>query len=74
MREPDFITHRSQDSADEVEFFLEIRRKTTLAYLFFDGIDEIWLPQSQIIAIENLGGGNFRVVIPHWLAHKNGMI
>jgi len=60
----------SGDSGFEFEFE-EIRFDTPLAYLFIVDGDEVWIPKSQIIAIDKR---DMQAEIPLWLAEKKGWI
>jgi hypothetical protein len=51
--------------------FEEIRFETLLAYLLIVDGEEIWIPKSQIIAIDKR---DMQAEIPLWLAEKKGWI
>ena len=62
---------------ETVEFCGEVRpTASTKAVLVHDGINEVWLPKSQIISERRVGssGDDFVFVIPHWLAKRKGII
>lgn len=53
----------------------EIRRVTERAVLIHDGAREAWIPQSQIEDPETFQvGENVEILMPEWLAHKQGLI
>ena len=58
---------------DEIEFYLELKRETKAAYLFTDGVDEFWLPKSQVEATK-IKENNYEVFVPEWLAKEKEMI
>jgi len=60
--------------ADEVEFYGDLRRETDLAFLFSDGLNEFWIPKSQIVEYDPVTEITYRVVIPEWLAKKKEII
>lgn len=57
-----------------IEFYAELRHEKELAYLFFDGANEIWIPKSQIKHMEQAGDKDFEIHIPEWLAIKKEII
>ena len=63
---------------EPVEFTGEIKRETDLAYLVFDGVNEVWIPKSQIIdkqaAGSRLDDHNYEFTVPRWLATEKGII
>jgi len=73
MSEPDFIS-RKDGQSNEIEFYGDLKRETDLAYCFYDGIDYVWLPKSQIIEIEQVTTATYRVLIPEWLAKAKEII
>lgn len=48
----------------------EIRRETELAYCFFDGDREVWLPKSQVEWDEH----EKTMAMPEWMARDKGLI
>ena len=59
----------------EVEIYAYLEHATDEAYLIFDGIQKVWLPESQVevnedIAIEEHG----TFVMPEWLAMEKELI
>jgi len=42
--------------------------------LFFDGINEIWIPRSQVLEINQVELDAYQVIIPEWLAIKKEII
>lgn len=59
---------------ETVEIEGVIKRRTSLAVLFFDGDTEEWVPESQILDEEELEDGLIRLEVPHWLALDKGFI
>jgi len=57
-----------------VEFYGEIRRETDNAVLVFDGINEVWLPKSQIVEMNHVKGQDFEFIIPEWLAKEKEIV
>jgi len=59
-----------------VEFTMEIKAETTLAYLFFDGDNEMWIPKSQISEFDRHGDDDDMATfeIPEWLAIEKDLI
>jgi len=61
-----------------VEFFVEIvvdgKATDRDADLYTDGVDKFWIPHSQLITKEPMGGSNYRIEIPEWLAIKKDMV
>jgi hypothetical protein len=58
----------------EVEFYAELKRETEKAYCFFDGVNDIWIPKSQVLKLNKLKGVDCEVAIPEWLAKEKGVI
>lgn len=59
---------------DEVEFYGELKVETTRGYLVFDGVNEIWLPKSQVKGIRLMKKDDYEFRIPIWLAKAKGII
>uniref|UniRef100_A0A6H1ZY07 Uncharacterized protein n=1 Tax=viral metagenome TaxID=1070528 RepID=A0A6H1ZY07_9ZZZZ len=57
-----------------VEFYGEIRKETDNAYLVFDGINEVWLPKSQIVEMNHEKGPDYEFIIPEWLAIEKEIV
>ena len=38
------------------------------AYLLTDGVDEFWIPKSQVIDKYQISGDDYEFTIPEWLA------
>jgi hypothetical protein len=55
--------------SDLIEIAAELRHTTSLAFLVFDGDQQVWLPKSQV---EDNGDGTF--TMPEWLARDKGLI
>lgn len=58
----------------EVEIAVEIRHETDLAYLIFDGQQEVWIPKSQVSDYCEDKGKIISIFIPEWLAEDKGLI
>ena len=64
-------------SKERVEVDVEEIRRTDAAILVSDADDkQIWLPLSQVVILEEdfLPGGSMKLLIPEWLAIKNGLV
>jgi hypothetical protein len=59
---------------NKVEFYAEMKNETEAAYLFSDGVDEFWIPKSQVSEINHIKGNDYEVTIPVWLAADKGII
>jgi len=60
---------------NDVDFYGELRHKTTMAYLVFDGDNEIWIPKSLVKELRRIGkGDDYEFTIPEWLAIDKGII
>lgn len=61
---------------DPVKFCGELKHETDGAYLVSDGINDIWLPKSQVREFRQVGrrGSDYEFVIPEWLAIEKGVI
>lgn len=57
-----------------VEVDGEIRHETANAVLFYDGEQEVWLPQSHIAYREDRHDGTCLLEIPEWLALEKGLL
>jgi hypothetical protein len=57
-----------QEGAEMIEISGEIRGATEKAVNFYDGRQTVWLPRSQV---RETDGG---LLVPQWLAKKNGLI
>lgn len=55
-------------------FYGELRDETDKGYLVFDGINEIWIPRSQIKRLRKVRDNDFEIEVPLWLAEKEGII
>ena len=53
MVKPDFVD-RGSGVSKAIEFFGDLKRETEKAFLFYDGVHEIWLPKSQIIEYDQV--------------------
>lgn len=56
--------------SDLVDIAGEIQHQTERAYLFFDGVQKVWLPKSQCEWDEN----ERTMAMPQWLAYEKGLI
>lgn len=52
----------------------EIRRRTDMAVLFFDGSREAWIPSSCIEDEEELDNGMVEVLVEQWVAEDKGLV
>jgi hypothetical protein len=59
--------------SDQVEFYSEIKREIEFAALAFDGINDIWLPKSQI-EIKPMKHPDVEITLPEWLAKEKEII
>ena len=50
-----------------VEIYAEIKRETELAILATDGVNDFWLPKSEI-KIKRRKHTDVEIIIPEWLA------
>ena len=58
-----------------VEIFGTIMAETDKAILLFDGVEESWLPLSQIeYDMRNEVGDDLTVEVPEWLAIESGFV
>jgi hypothetical protein len=66
---------RREDDGRKVEIVGEIRMTTERAVHFYDGSKTVWLARSLIDSIdETTNPGCATIVIPEWLAKKEGLI
>lgn len=65
-------------NSNQIEFGGTVERETDKAFLVSDGINEMWIPKSQIIKARRIGGSashhDFEFVLPEWLAKDKGII
>ncbi len=65
-------------ATETIEFYGEIKHRTMSAILVHDGINAVWIPQSQIKSMRRMPGhdqGNdYEFRIPYWLAKKKQII
>lgn len=60
---------------DYIDFDVEVLHETDQAVWVSDGINEVWIPKSQISdELEYLTNGLVRILIPEWLAKEKGLI
>ena len=57
-----------------VDFIAEMKHETEYAYLFFDGLNKIWIAKSQIITMTRLKGRDWEISVPYWVAEEKGII
>lgn len=57
-----------------VEIVMELKASGDMADLYTDGINEVWIPHSQIIEKNQLDKKNFELHITEWIAMKKGII
>ena len=62
--------------SDPVEFCGEVKHETDYAYLITDGVNDFWIPKSQIREMKRVGkdGDNYEITIPEWLAMEKEII
>ena len=54
-----------------VSFYGELKDETVLAWLIFDGINEIWIPKSKA-KLRKIKNYDYEIKVPEWLAKKKG--
>ena len=59
---------------EPVEFCGDLKYETEKAYLVFDGINEVWIPKSQVQESRLISGIAWEFTIPQWLAKEKGII
>jgi hypothetical protein len=57
----------------EHEFYLHLIRDTDKAFLFTDGVEEYWLPKSQV-EVTLVKDKDYEVLVPEWLAKEKELI
>ena len=58
----------------DVEIACEVRVKTEMAYLIYDGKQEVWIPKSQIHDECEEKGKIVSIFISEWLATQKGLV
>lgn len=58
---------------DSIEIFVEVKHETELGILVSDGLNQFWLPKSQI-EIEYRKDGHAEITLPQWLAEEKEII
>ncbi len=58
---------------EAIEAYFELKGDTDDAVLVTDGINEIWLPKSQI-SMNHIQDHDYEITMPEWLAYKEGII
>ena len=61
-------------SKKDVDIFAEIKRETPLAILVSDGIQDVWLPKSQVEYDAPNLYNQTEITLPEWLAKNKGLI
>jgi hypothetical protein len=56
------------------QLYVEMKHETDGAYLFTDGVDEWWIPKSQVLEMEYIQNSDYELTIPEWLAVQKDMI
>ena len=59
---------------EDVNFCATIKWETDSAYLLSDGVDEFWIPKSQVVEKEQIQNSDYEFVIPGWLAIQKGIV
>ena len=59
---------------EQINFYGQYRDETPRAVLVNDGIDNIWLPRSQIKSMRQIRDTDYEFVISYWLAKKKGIV
>ena len=59
---------------EDVTFCATIKYETDAAYLLADGVNEFWIPKSQVLAKEQIKDSDYEFVIPEWLAFEKEII
>jgi len=62
------------NNKEEIEFYGEIKWETRSAMLVFDGVNEIWIPKSQMIRKRHISGKDWEIIIPYWMAKEKDII
>ena len=57
-----------------VEFYGELKNETDAACLVSDGVNEFWLPKSQIREQRQVKGDDCEFVVTEWIAKKKGIV
>lgn len=71
---------KNSQNSKVVEFYAELKHETHKedkqagAYLFFDGVNDIWIPKSLTISVEHIKDNNYSIEIPEWVALDKGII
>lgn len=62
---------KTQEAAETVDIQCEIRARSALAWLIYDGAKTVWVPISEIVASatdSSMGNPKTTITIPAWLA------
>jgi len=60
--------------SENITFCAEIKWETDGAFLLFDGVNEVWIPKSQVLDKDQISGGDYEFTIPEWLAIEKEII
>lgn len=63
---------------ETIRFYGEVKIQTTNAFLIHDGINDVWLPKSQVKSMRRIPGhdqiNDYEFRIPYWLAKRKHII
>ena len=59
---------------ETVIFGATIKWETDAAYLLSDGVNEFWVPKSQVHEKEQIQNSDYEFAIPEWLAIEKGIV
>ncbi|MCF8094443.1 MAG: hypothetical protein K9J79_03690 [Desulfobacteraceae bacterium] len=59
---------------EQIKFYGQYKNETTRAVLVNDGVEDIWLPRSQVKHMRQIRDSDYEFTIPHWLAKKKSII
>lgn len=58
----------------DVTFCATMKWETDAAYLLSDGVDEFWVPKSQVLDKEHIRDSDYEFVVPEWLAIEKEIV
>lgn len=61
-------------SLETFRFYGTLASETLRALLVHDGVENIWLPRSQVKSMRQIRDTDYEFVIPYWLAKKKGIL
>lgn len=64
----------SATGANEINVYLEIKHETKFAFFVSDGVNEDWLPKSEIKFMRKISGDDWELVITKSIARKKGFL